>query len=116
MLEAIGKKVTEEEIKKMIERFNTDGDDEISYEEFLQLMSEEMASNLTGEELVETFKTFGPKDEKGCITFKDLKKALEGEKELKNDDMIKQLFDGIQKDKDTKGITFSDFILLMMAN
>ena len=100
-------------------KFNQDNDGEIDWDEFLDLMTEEMASNVTGEELIETFKTFGPKSEKDCITFEQLKTSLFADKEIIEDEegleKIRLLFEDVMQDKEKAGITFSDFVFLMMA-
>ena len=47
----------------MIQKVDNDGTGQINYSEFLQLMAEEMEAQQLGEELIEAFRRFGPKDE-----------------------------------------------------
>ena len=120
VLEAVNQKMREDEVEALLKRFDSKGDGEIDKEEFLKLMEEQMANQITEEELIETFKSFCSKDENGQsgdqILLSDLKEMMKNEKldEKKIDDKeIQLLFEGLIL-SDTKGITLDDFLLAMM--
>ena len=52
-----------ETVNEMIKKVDHDQTGQIEYREFLQLMAEEMEAQQLGEELIEAFKRFGPKNE-----------------------------------------------------
>ena len=55
-----------EEGQKYTEEQNPD--EELEFNEFIKLMSQEMLENMMDEELIEAFKTFGPQDETDGIS------------------------------------------------
>ena len=114
VLEAIGRKVTLEDVKVMILKVDDDGTGTIEYPEFLQLMAEEMESQKMDEELIEAFKRFGPSNEEEGMTMKQLGDTLKEEGEALEPDELKILFE--ETDTDGDGVIgMSDFLLMMMA-
>ena len=114
VLEAAGRNMTEEEVQAKIAEVDDDGAGELEWDEFLNLMTEEMRAKQTDEELIEAFKYFGPNNDQEGITKEQLREVLEQEGEKVTDDDIELLFE--ETSISGKGaITFSDFMLMMMA-
>ena len=77
-------------------------------------MTAEMQEKMTDEELIEAFKFFGPKHEKDGITKEQLMRTLdEAQEKISHEDL-----DLLFSETSISGsgtITFSDFMLMMMA-
>ena len=114
VLEAAGRKMTREEVEAKIAEVDDDGAGELEWDEFLNLMTEEMRAKQTDEELIEAFKFFGPNNDQEGITKEQLMAVLEQEGEKVTDDDIDLLFEETSISNKGK-ITFSDFMLMMMA-
>ena len=52
----------------MISQVDEDGEGELEYPEFLELMAREMQAMKMDEEFIEAFKGFGPENKEGIIT------------------------------------------------
>ena len=114
VLEAAGRKMTREEVEAKIAEVDDDGAGELEWDEFLNLMTEEMRAKQTDEELIEAFKYFGPNNDQEGITKEQLMAVLEQEGEKVTNDDIDLLFEETSISNKGK-ITFSDFMLMMMA-
>lgn len=73
-LQAMGRTVSEAELKKLISQFDSDGDGEISFEEFLAAVKKVRAGR---EDLQVAFRAFD-QDGDGHITVDELKQAMAG--------------------------------------
>ena len=117
----------EDEVIKIMNTVDSSGDGKIQKDEFLQLLWSEMESNKPGEPFVELFKSFGAKGgENDIITQKDFADALEQEGEKFNQEELNMIFQelaGYEKRQDlppankyerSMGITFNDFMVLML--
>ena len=60
--------MSQEQVRETMAKVDSSGDGEIEYDEFLQLMTDEMREKMTDEELIEAFKFFGAKHDKDGIT------------------------------------------------
>ena len=58
VMRALGQNPTEQEIEQMIEEVDVDGNGEIDFDEFCNLMIKKMKESEPEEELVEVFKIF----------------------------------------------------------
>ena len=103
-----------EQVREAINKIDLSGDGEIEYDEFLQLMTEEMKEKMTDEELIEAFKFFGPKNDRDGISKAQLKETLDSVGEKLNDADLDLLFEETSISGNGQ-ITFSDFMLMMMA-
>ena len=120
----------------MIQAVDEGGDGEIQLPEFLQLMADQMMAQEQDEELIAAFKRFGPSDVKDVITLESLATAIkkhDGE-EFKEEDLtliFNEISGAAKKPKrggsgafnsghgqdngEPRGISFTDFMLMMMA-
>ena len=144
ILEAVNKKpIALEEVEEMIAAVDEGGDGEIQLPEFLQLMADQMHQQEQDEELIAAFKLFGAENVKDVIKFDQLQAALDelDGGEFKEDE-LQIIFDEIagaskkpnmrqrgpgslardnsnadnlNNDDGARGISFTDFMLMMMA-
>ena len=68
VLEAVGRKMSIEEVQEAITKVDDSGDGEIEFEEFLKLMTVEMSATMNDEELIEAFKFYGPSSDRDSIS------------------------------------------------
>ena len=68
MLEAVGRKMSIEEVGEAIKKVDDSGDGEIEFEEFLNLMTNEMENSANDEELIEAFKFYGATSDRDSIS------------------------------------------------
>ena len=114
VLEAVGRKMTEDEVADAITKVDEGGNGEIEFDEFLQLMTAEMSNTHNDEELIEAFKFYGPKSDKDGITRDMLGETLKNDSEINlPDEDLDMLFNETAIENGKK-ITFSDFMLMMM--
>ena len=106
--------MTHEQVCDAIAKIDSSGDGEIGYDEFLQLMTEEMKEQMYDEELIEAFKFFGAKNDRDGFTKEQLKAALDGVGEKIDNDDLELLFEETSITGSGK-IMFQDFMLMMMA-
>ena len=84
----------------MVKEVDQDGNGEIDFDEFTQLMVRKMKESETEEELVEVFNEFD-KDEDDKVGFKDLKKVFAELGEKISDDDIREMIE--EHDTDNSG-------------
>ena len=112
VLRSLGQNPTDEEISDMIRDVDDNDDGTCGYDEFLLLMSRRMNENELDEEMMEAFKKFtGGKE---TIEIEDLRRVLKENSENLSDEDTALLFRETAGDA-AQGITFRDFILMMMA-
>ena len=73
-MRALGFEPRKEEIKKMVAEIDKDNSGNLSFDNFLSLMSTKMAEKDTKEEILKAFKLFDD-DETGKISFQNLKRV-----------------------------------------
>ena len=112
-MRALGKNPTDAEIAEMIKEVDTDGNQEVDFEEFCGLMIKKMSENEPEEELVEVFKIFD-KDQDDKIDAQDLRIIFQelGEDVTQEECMI--MIDEHDNDGD-EALDFDEFVSLMMA-
>lgn len=97
----------------MINEVDSENNEEVDFEGFMELMAKKMKEGEMDEELVEAFKTFD-KNNKGFYNVDELKEVMHQYGEKLSDEEVKLMFDETDIDHDGK-ITFEDFVLMMMA-
>jgi len=111
IMKSLGQELPEDELQEMIRSIDTDGNGEIDFDEFLELMANKMAGGDEEAELQETFKYFD-QGGKGYITRENLKEAMakmgNNLSEIEVDDMINEA------DIDGDGtIDYGEFVKMM---
>ena len=113
VMRALGQNPTDAEIAEMIKEVDQDGNGEVDFEEFCQLMIKKMNENEPEEELVEVFKIFDKNnDEK--IDAEDLKIIFTELGEDVSDEDCRMMIDEHDIDGDQE-LDFDEFVNLMMA-
>lgn len=92
---------------------DVDGNGEIDFDEFCELMVKKMKESEPEEELVEVFKIFD-KDNNGKIDWYDLKDVFKELGEKVTDDDLKEMIEEHDTDND-KALNFEEFVRMMMA-
>ena len=75
MLVELGQTPTESEVLEMIREVDDDGNDQIEFEEFLNLMARRMKDTDTDEELLQGFKIFDANGD-NMISIEDLRELM----------------------------------------
>ncbi|XP_071452572.1 uncharacterized protein [Hetaerina americana] len=110
-MRALGFEPKKEEIKKMISEVDKEGAGELTYDQFLQLMSKKMAEKDTKEEIMKAFRLFDD-DETGKISLKNLKRVAKELGENINDEELQEMIDEADKDGDGE-VSQEEFIRIM---
>ncbi|XP_046394933.1 centrin-2 isoform X2 [Ischnura elegans] len=110
-MRALGFEPKKEEIKKMISEVDKEGSGELTYDQFLQLMSKKMAEKDTKEEIMKAFRLFDD-DETGKISLKNLKRVAKELGENINDEELQEMIDEADKDGDGE-VNQEEFIRIM---
>ncbi|CAG9859720.1 unnamed protein product [Phyllotreta striolata] len=110
-IRALGFEPKKEEIKKMIADIDKDGTGQISYEDFMQLMSVKMAEKDSKEEIMKAFRLFDD-DETGKISFKNLKRVAKELGENLTDEELQEMIDEADRDGDGE-INQEEFLRVM---
>ena len=108
---AFGFKVTKEEMKSIKERLDSKDTNRISFDEFMDLMTEKFAERNPKDEALMAFDLFD-EDKKGKINMKNLKKAVKEINENLSDSELKAIMDEFDTDGDGY-ITKEDFMKIM---
>lgn len=116
LMETLGIEATSEEIDFMISEIDQDGDGDIDFEEFVEVMSRKVNATYTADQVKTAFKVFESQNNPGYVKPDALVKALctYGKDKLTVDqaqDLVSQL------EVDSNGlINFNDYINMMMSS
>ena len=115
-MRALGFDVTREEAKALAEKLATPGNNGrvvISFDSFVEAMSERMAGRDSKEEIEKAFKLFD-EDNTGKISLKTLKKIAKDLGENMTDQELEEMI--IEADGDGDGqVTIEDFVKIMQS-
>ncbi|KAG0668580.1 phosphorylase kinase, delta [Maudiozyma exigua] len=96
VMKSLGLSPTDEEVQDLVNEIDIDGNNEIEFNEFLTLMSKQMPSNDTEQELIEAFKVFDTNGD-GVISVSELKSVLKSIGEDLSDDELNQMIQEVSK-------------------
>eukprot|EP01062_Namystynia_karyoxenos_P007862 TRINITY_DN12782_c0_g1_i1.p1 TRINITY_DN12782_c0_g1~~TRINITY_DN12782_c0_g1_i1.p1 ORF type:complete len:150 (+),score=63.02 TRINITY_DN12782_c0_g1_i1:79-528(+) len=99
------------EIVKMVREIDSDGNGLVEYPEFERMMKSKMAQKDSPEEILKAFHLFDKG--KGHITFQDLKEVAKSLGENPGDDVLKEMMDCADTDKDGV-VNFAEFQAMML--
>lgn len=108
---ALGFELKKEEVKQMLDNVGKDPSQEITFEEFLKMVTPRMGERDSAEEILKVFKLFD-EDGTGYITFKNLKRICQELGENLTDDEIQEMIDEADRDGDGK-ISSEEFFRVM---
>jgi len=115
-MRALGFDATKEEAKALAEKIastNKDGRVSVSFDAFLEVMSERIANRDPKEEITKAFALFD-EDNTGKINLKTLKKIAKDLGETMTDQELEEMI--VEADTDGDGeVTLEDFIKIMQA-
>jgi centrin-3 len=110
-LKAFGFKITKEEMFIIKEKLDPQNTNKISFDNFIDLMTQKFSERNPREEAIMAFDLFD-EDKKGKINIKNLKKAVKEINENLTDLELKAIIDEFDNDKDGF-ITKNDFLKIM---
>jgi centrin-3 len=110
-LKAFGFKITKEEMFIIKEKLDPQNTNKISFDNFIDLMTQKFSERNPREEAIMAFDLFD-EDKKGQINIKNLKKAVKEINENLTDLELKAIIDEFDNDKDGF-ITKNDFLKIM---
>jgi len=115
LIATLGLKASQEELDRMIDEIDVDGDGTINFEEFCSVMSHRVSQTYTPDQVKNAFKVFQGDAPPGYVNIKYLEKALNtysGDKQAVTDgiDLLMQV------DPDGTGyINFTEYVDMMTA-
>ena len=110
-LKAFGFKISKEEMYIIKEKLDPQNTNKISFDDFIDLMTQKFSERNPREEAIMAFDLFD-EDKKGKINIKNLKKAVKEINENLTDLELKAIIDEFDNDKDGF-ITKNDFLKIM---
>ena len=110
-MRALGFEPKKEEIKKMISDIDKDGNGTIDYSEFLEMMTTKMSEKDSKEEILKAFRLFDD-DEKGKISFRNLKRVAKELGENMTDEELHEMIEEADRDGDGE-INEEEFLRIM---
>lgn len=110
-LKAFGFKLQKEELRGIKERLDPNETNKISFDEFIDLMTERFSERDPRDEAIMAFDLFD-EEKKGKINMKNLKKAVKGINENLSDNELQSIIDEFDSDGDGF-ITKEDFLKVM---
>lgn len=111
VMRSLGRKTTEKEVKDMIKEVDTDGNGEIDFDEFLDLMARKMDGRSFEDELKEVFMTLDD-DGSGFITDDEIRMIMDALGEKVTDQDIREMIKFADSDGDDQ-VTLEDFMRVM---
>merc|ERR1712010_116245 len=110
-MRALGFEPKKEEVKKMVNDLDRDGDGTVDFPEFLHMMSGKMGEKDAKEQLLEGFALYD-EEESGKISFANLKRVAKELGESMGDDEIQDMIDEADRDGDGE-INEEEFLVMM---
>merc|ERR1719492_222968 len=77
LMDTLGIRTTQDELKLMVTEIDENGNGEIDFDEFVQVMCRKVNTDYTSDEVRKAFRVFSGNAPEGCIRVKDLEKALQ---------------------------------------
>lgn len=110
-MRALGFEPKKEEIRKMIIDIGKEGSTHISFEDFLNMMTQKMSEKDSKEEILKAFRLFDD-DGTGKISFKNLKRVSRELGENLTDEELQEMIDEADRDGDGE-INEQEFLRIM---
>ncbi len=77
VMKSLGQEPDESELEEMVKEFDADGNGEIDFDEFLEVMASRVLNQSNAEEVIQEVFTVFDADEKGYVTVDDLLRVME---------------------------------------
>lgn len=111
-LKAFGFKIKKQELLNLLEKYDMErNDNKLSFDDFMQLMTEKFSERDPREEAILAFDLFD-EEKKGKINLKNLKKAVKEINENLDENELKAIIEEFDMDKDGY-ITKADFLKVL---
>ncbi|GMM57594.1 hypothetical protein DAKH74_042100 [Maudiozyma humilis] len=96
VMKSLGLNPTDDEVQDLVREIDIDGNNMIEFNEFLTLMSKQITSNDTEQELIEAFKVFDTNGD-GVISVSELKAVLKSIGEDLSEEELNQMIQEVSK-------------------
>lgn len=96
VMKSLGLSPTDDEVQDLVREIDIDGNNMIEFNEFLTLMSKQITSHDTEQELVEAFKVFDTNGD-GVISVSELKAVLKSIGEDLSEEELNQMIQEVSK-------------------
>jgi calmodulin len=117
LMDLLGMQASEEEMGAMLQEIDSNGTGEISFEDFVRVMSKKVVPEYTAEQIIRAFQKFAPKDcPPHMITQDALVQVLSSYEGKIPVGQARELVDKIECDAKTKLINYHDYVNMMMAD
>lgn len=111
VMRSLGKHPTDEELKKIVDEIDIDGDGKVTFDEFLTIMTKQFCSKETAADIREAFRVFD-KDGKGYLTVSEFRHIMENLGEKMTWEETEEMIEMVDTDGDDK-ISCDDFIKIV---
>ena len=117
LMDLLGMQASEDEMNAMLQEIDSNGTGEISFEDFVRVMSKKVVPEYTAEQIVRAFQKFAPKDcPPHMITQDALVQVLSSYEGKIPVAQAVELVSKIECDAKTKLINYHDYVNMMMAD
>ena len=117
LMDLLGMEASEDEMAVMVDEIDSQGTGEISFVDFVRVMSKKVQPDYTAEQVLKAFEKFRPKDcPPHTITQDALVQVLSSYEGKMPVAQARELVDKIECDPKTKLINFNDYVNMMMAD
>jgi calmodulin len=114
VMRSLGQHPTEAELADMVREIDTDGNGQIDFKEFLNMMVAKMKDVITEDEIREAFLLFD-NDGNGYISAAELRHVMTSLGETLTDEEVEELMNEADANGDGQ-IDYDEFVKLMMAS
>jgi calmodulin len=114
LMETLGIKTTTEELKLMVSEIDANGNGEVDFDEFVQVMSRKVNADYNVDEVQKAFKVFAGNAPDGHILISDLEKALQNYgKDKLSEEEAKSMVAQIESNADGF-FNYGDYVSMML--
>ncbi|CAG2234632.1 CALM [Mytilus edulis] len=111
VMRSLGKHPTDEDLKKIVDEIDIDGDGTVTFEEFLAIMTKQLCSKETAADIREAFRVFD-KDGKGYLTVSEFQHIMGNLGEKMTWEETEEMIEEVDTDGDGR-ISCDDFIKIV---
>ncbi|KAH3859224.1 neo-calmodulin-like [Dreissena polymorpha] len=111
VMRSLGQDPTQEELEDIVRQADTDGDGVIEFDEFIALMTKQLAASGTEKDIMEAFKVFDPTN-KGYILATDLRHIMATKGDRMTDEEVDEMIEDADLDGDGH-IEYQEFVKML---
>ena len=117
LMDLLGMNASKDEMEAMVNEIDSEGTGEISFHDFVKVMSKKVTPDYTPDQVISAFKKFAnKKTPNGCITKEDLIHVLSSYEGKMPEEDARELVEKIDCDPKTGIINYVEYVNMMMAD